>query len=48
MKPSLKAGLKHRFAYQVPETKTVPHLYRRSAASFARCRRCSPPASWSG
>ncbi|MEX2165421.1 MAG: thioesterase family protein [Methyloceanibacter sp.] len=28
MKPSLKAGLKHRFAYRVPETKTVPHLYR--------------------
>jgi fluoroacetyl-CoA thioesterase len=27
MKPSLKAGLKHRFAYMVPETKTVPHLY---------------------
>jgi len=27
MKPSLKAGLKHRFAYVVPETKTVPHLY---------------------
>src|SRR4030042_5221920 len=28
MKPSLKAGLKHSFSYQVPETKTVPHLYR--------------------
>ncbi len=28
MKPTLKAGLKHRFAYTVPETKTVPHLYR--------------------
>ena len=27
MKPSLRAGLKHRFAYQVPVTKTVPHLY---------------------
>jgi fluoroacetyl-CoA thioesterase len=27
MKPSLKTGLKHRFSYQVPETKTVPHLY---------------------
>ncbi len=27
MKPSLKAGLKHRFAYTVPVTKTVPHLY---------------------
>ena len=30
MKPSLQAGLKHRFAYTVPETKTVPHLYRES------------------
>jgi fluoroacetyl-CoA thioesterase len=30
MKPSLKAGLKHSFSYQVPETKTVPHLYRES------------------
>ena len=30
MKPSLKPGLKHRFAYTVPETKTVPHLYRES------------------
>ena len=30
MKPSLKAGLKHRFSYTVPETKTVPHLYRES------------------
>ena len=28
MKPSLKSGIKHRFAYRVPETKTVPHLYR--------------------
>jgi len=27
MKPTLKAGLKHRFAYRVPENKTVPHLY---------------------
>ena len=27
MKPSLKPGLKHRFAYIVPKTKTVPHLY---------------------
>jgi fluoroacetyl-CoA thioesterase len=27
MKPSLKAGLKHRFSYTVPEAKTVPHLY---------------------
>ena len=31
MKPSLKAGLKHRFAYRVPEAKTVPHLYPESA-----------------
>ena len=30
MKPSLKAGLKHRFSYKVPGTKTVPHLYRES------------------
>jgi fluoroacetyl-CoA thioesterase len=27
MKPSLKPGLKHRFAYLVPKTKTVPYLY---------------------
>ena len=27
MKPSLKPGLKHRFAYAVPTTKTVPQLY---------------------
>ncbi len=27
MKPTLKAGLKHRFAYKVPDNKTVPHLY---------------------
>jgi fluoroacetyl-CoA thioesterase len=31
MKPSLRAGLKHRFSYLVPEAKTVPHLYRESA-----------------
>ena len=31
MKPSLKAGLKHRFSYRVPATKTVPHLYPESA-----------------
>ncbi len=30
MKPSLKAGLKHSFSYRVPDTKTVPHLYRES------------------
>ncbi|MCJ7598931.1 MAG: thioesterase family protein [Methyloceanibacter sp.] len=28
MKPTLKAGLKHRLAYRVPESKTVPYLYR--------------------
>lgn len=27
MKDSLKPGLRHRFAFTVPETKTVPHLY---------------------
>ena len=27
MKPSLKAGLRHRFAYTVPTSKTVPRLY---------------------
>lgn len=30
MKSSLKPGLKHRFAYAVPETKTVPQLYPES------------------
>ena len=28
MKATLKAGLTHRFTYQVPTQKTVPHLYR--------------------
>jgi fluoroacetyl-CoA thioesterase len=28
MKPTLKPGLKHRFSYTVPVTKTVPHLYQ--------------------
>jgi fluoroacetyl-CoA thioesterase len=28
VKPTLKAGLKHRFAYTVPVTKTVPYLYQ--------------------
>ena len=28
MKPTLKAGMKHRFAYTVPDSKTVPALYR--------------------
>ena len=27
MKPTLKPGLKHRFAYTVPENKTVPYTY---------------------
>src|SRR5215204_7739343 len=27
MKPSLKAGLKHRFSYRVPREKTVPFTY---------------------
>jgi fluoroacetyl-CoA thioesterase len=27
MKPSLKVGLKHRFAYKVPMNKTVPYTY---------------------
>jgi fluoroacetyl-CoA thioesterase len=27
MKPTLKAGIKHRFAYAVPTSKTVPALY---------------------
>jgi fluoroacetyl-CoA thioesterase len=27
MKQTLKAGLTHRFTYQVPADKTVPHLY---------------------
>jgi fluoroacetyl-CoA thioesterase len=31
MKPSLKAGLKHRFAYKVPENKTVPYTYPEAA-----------------
>lgn len=30
MKPSLQAGLKHSFAYTVPVSKTVPHLYPES------------------
>ena len=31
MKLTLRAGLKHRFAYTVPVTKTVPHLYTESS-----------------
>src|SRR6266536_4961991 len=30
MKPSLRAGLTFTFRYQVPENKTVPHLYPES------------------
>jgi fluoroacetyl-CoA thioesterase len=28
MKPTLSPGLKYSFSYRVPESKTVPHLYR--------------------
>jgi fluoroacetyl-CoA thioesterase len=31
MKPTLKPGLTHRFAFKVPANKTVPHLYPESA-----------------
>src|SRR5215510_14937476 len=30
MKPTLKAGLKHSFSYEVPENKTVPYTYPES------------------
>jgi fluoroacetyl-CoA thioesterase len=30
MKPTLKPGLSHRFAYKVPENKTVPYTYPES------------------
>jgi fluoroacetyl-CoA thioesterase len=30
MKPTLKPGLTHRFAYKVPENKTVPYTYPES------------------
>ena len=30
MKPTLKVGLKHSFAYRVPENKTVPYTYPES------------------
>ena len=30
MKPTLKPGLAHRFAYKVPENKTVPYTYPES------------------
>lgn len=32
MKTTLRPGLKHEFRYQVPENKTVPHLYPESEA----------------
>ncbi|HZY03218.1 MAG TPA: thioesterase family protein [Anaeromyxobacteraceae bacterium] len=32
MKTTLRAGLTHEFRYQVPENKTVPHLYPESEA----------------
>jgi fluoroacetyl-CoA thioesterase len=32
MKPTLKAGLTHRFAYKVPDNKTVPFLYPEAPA----------------
>jgi len=31
MKPTLKPGLTHRFAFKVPVNKTVPHLYPEAA-----------------
>jgi fluoroacetyl-CoA thioesterase len=30
MKPTLKSGIKHRFSYTVPESKTVPYTYPES------------------
>ena len=36
MKPTLKRGLKLRFSYRVPASKTVPHSIRKSLA-FRRC-----------
>jgi fluoroacetyl-CoA thioesterase len=27
MRPTLRRGMRHRFCYQVPTTKTAPHLY---------------------
>ena len=30
MKATLTPGLKHSFAYKVPVSKTVPHLYKES------------------
>jgi fluoroacetyl-CoA thioesterase len=35
MKPTLKPGLTHRLAYQVPESKTVPYTYPESAVIAA-------------
>ncbi len=48
MKPSLKPGLKHRFAYTVPETKTVPHLYREVSRAAGHAGGVRHRASWSG
>ncbi len=31
MKPTLAAGITHRFVYRVPEEKTVPHVYPESS-----------------
>ncbi|MBN8967664.1 MAG: thioesterase family protein [Rhizobiales bacterium] len=31
MRSTLKIGMKHRFTYQVPDDKTVPHLYPEAA-----------------
>jgi len=38
MKATLKPGLKHRFSYQVPENKTVPHTYPESSIIAAMPR----------
>ena len=35
MKPTLRTGLTHRFAYQVPESKTVPYTYPESTVIAA-------------
>jgi fluoroacetyl-CoA thioesterase len=35
MKPTLKPGLTHRLAYQMPESKTVPYTYPESAVIAA-------------
>ena len=39
MKPTLKTGLAHRFAYKVPENKTVPYTFPESLEiGRASCR----------